>query len=279
MCAPSHDLSLASQLCFSGSKRPLGQSLLRQSGTKPLETWAKNMPCILVGSFVPAQHGDAAVSAWGARGQPGLVQAPLAHAAVTLDAMVGMCCASHGHPQPCKQQQEPPSFTLKEIDSFRTSEAIRNQGFVVGCGIPYHLSQGQPSPWFSQGNIASALPQLPPAPASAACFPVCSSAGAAFRTCSEGAISMLQGSCRQRSQKAEIAPGLPQVLSLEMPSQLLPAPRSCQAPFFHGKGYTGHFSYDLTLASAVSHRKPGPSGAVPELAEPMERPPRPLGPA
>lgn len=90
---------------------------------------------------------------------------------------------------------------------------------------------------------------------------------------------MLQGSCRQRSQKAEIAPGLPQVLSLEMPSQLLPAPRSCQAPFFHGKGYTDHFSYDLTLASAVSHRKPGPSGAEPELAEPMERPSRPLGPA
>lgn len=56
-------------------------------------------------------------------------------------------------------------------------------------------------------------------------------------------------------------------------------PGTCLCAFFHGKGYTGHFSYDLTLASAVSHRKPGPSGAEAELAEPTERPPRALGPA
>ena len=60
-------------------------------------------------------------------------------------------------------------------------------------------------------------------------------------------------------------------------TQVLPG--ACLRALFHGKGYTNHFSYDLTLASAVSHWKPGPSGAEPELAELTERPPRPLGPA
>lgn len=87
---------------------------------------------------------------------------------------------------------------------------------------------------------------------------------------------MLQGARRQQQQLApsRAQPGD----TLAAPGRTRVLPGACLPVLRHGKGHVGHFSYDLTLARAVSHWKPAPSGAEPELAEPMERPPRPLGP-
>lgn len=116
----------------------------------------------------------------------------------------------------------------------------------------------------SWSSVASTLPARP-------------SLHAAFPPRSKGAISMLQGSCRRGSSSPWLPAGAQPGDTLAAPG----APRSCPAclrVLRHGKGHAGHFSYDLTLARAVSHRKPGPSGAEPQLAKLMERPPGPLGP-
>lgn len=75
--------------CSSGSKGLLCPNTLRQSDIRLLETGARNIPCILARPFVPARQGDAAISAWEARGQPGPPQAPLSCAAVLSDAASG----------------------------------------------------------------------------------------------------------------------------------------------------------------------------------------------
>jgi len=113
-----------------------------------------------------------------------------------------------------------------------------------------------------------------------ACMQLCSGS---FSYVFQGSCFTLQGSWRQQNHKAvsgtwltsSVQPGV--AFAALACTQVLPG--TCLRAFFHGKGYTGHFSCDLTLASAVSHQKPGSSGAEAELAEPMERPPKPLGPA
>lgn len=137
---------------------------------------------------------------------------------------------------------------------------------------PITFPKGSPSvsSQLSQGSAASTLPAVPPLPVSL---------HAAFPARSKGAISLLQGSCRQQKQEAAAAPGSPQPGdTLAAPARTPALPGACLRVFPHGKGHAGPFSYDLTPARAVSHWKTGPSGAEPELAKLTERLPRPLGP-
>lgn len=189
-----------------------------------------------------------------------------------------MCHASHGCPQPGKMQQEPPSFTMKEMDSFMTRETVRNQEFGVVWQNPLDLltfpkGSHSVSSQLSRGSVVS----TPPACASTACFPAHS-----FPSTLQGSHFHAAGELQAAEPRGSSSTWLP---SRAQPGDTFAAPACTQAlpgaclrVFPHGKGHVGHFSYDLTPARAVSHRKHGPSGAEPELAQLMERPPRPLGP-
>jgi len=140
--------------CFSGSKGLLCPNALRQLDIRLLETGARNIPCILARPFVPARQGDAAISAWEARGQPGH---PRHHCPMLLSFQ--MLCQGHTvlpmAPRPHEEQQKPQSFFLKANNSFRNSDHKK----TGGCG------RGAPrEPLLCARKVQAADPKVPQVP-------------------------------------------------------------------------------------------------------------------
>lgn len=135
--------------------------------------------------------------------------------------------------------------------------------------LPYHLSQEQPPCELPGQQSCQRSPTVPSA--SAACFPCAALLGQLSVRAPRDLFPCCWGAGGTGARRPQQFPT--QMPSLEMPSALACTqvlPGACLGTFLHGKGYTGHFSYDLTPASTVSHWKPGPAGAEPELTNQWE---------